>query len=105
MDWSPSGFSVHEIFLAKMLEWVAISFFRGSSPPLDGTGISCVFCIIGRLFICEPLGKYHKYIYPYNKASLVAQGQSICLQSCQGSNLGWEDPLEKEMAAHSSILE
>ena len=29
----PSGFSVHGILQARMLEWVAISFSRGSSQP------------------------------------------------------------------------
>ena len=33
MDYSPPGSSVHEIFQAKILEWVAISFSRGSSQP------------------------------------------------------------------------
>ena len=39
-------------------------------------------------------------------ASLVAQ-RAKCLpamQETQVRSLGWEDPLEKEMAAHSSIL-
>ena len=31
MDYSPLGSSVHEIFQAGMLEWIAISYFRGSS--------------------------------------------------------------------------
>ena len=31
MDCSPLGSSVHEIFQAKILEWVAISFSRASS--------------------------------------------------------------------------
>ena len=31
MDCSLPGFSVHGIFLARVLEWVAISFSRGSS--------------------------------------------------------------------------
>ena len=31
MDYSLSGSSVHGIFRAKVLEWVAISFSRGSS--------------------------------------------------------------------------
>ena len=31
MDCSPLGSSVHEIFQARILEWVAISFSRGSS--------------------------------------------------------------------------
>ena len=33
MDCSPLGSSVHGIFLARILEWVAISFSRGSSWP------------------------------------------------------------------------
>ena len=33
MDCSPPGSSVHEILQARILEWVAISFSRGSSPP------------------------------------------------------------------------
>ena len=31
----PAGFSVHGIFQARMLEWVAISFSRASSQPRD----------------------------------------------------------------------
>ena len=40
MDCSP-GFSVHGILQARVLEWVAISFSRGSSWPRDWTCISC----------------------------------------------------------------
>ena len=36
----PPGSSVHEIFQARILEWVAISFFRGSSQPRDPTQVS-----------------------------------------------------------------
>jgi len=42
---SPPGSSVSGIFQARILEWVAISFSRGSSQPRDQTHISCVFCI------------------------------------------------------------
>ena len=35
MDCSLPGSSVHGIFQARTLEWVAISFPRGSSPPRD----------------------------------------------------------------------
>ena len=35
MDCSLPGSSVHEIFQARMLERVAISFSRGSSQPRD----------------------------------------------------------------------
>ena len=42
MDCSPPGSSVYGIFQAGELEWVAISFFRGSSWPRDGTWVSCI---------------------------------------------------------------
>ena len=40
MDCSPPGSSVHEILQARVLEWVAISFSRGSSRPSGGTWVS-----------------------------------------------------------------
>ena len=42
MDCSPPGSSVHGIFQARILEWVAISFSRGSSQPRDRTQVSCI---------------------------------------------------------------
>ena len=42
MDCSLPGSSVHGILQAKILEWVAISFSRGSSQPRDQTHVSCV---------------------------------------------------------------
>ena len=47
MDCSPPGFSVHGVLRARILEWVAIPFSRGSSRPRDWT---CVSCIAGRFF-------------------------------------------------------
>ena len=47
MDWSLPGCSVHRILQAKILEWVAIPFSRGSSQPRDQTQVSCT---AGRLF-------------------------------------------------------
>ena len=40
MDWSLPGSSVHRIFQAIVLEWIAISFSRGSSQPRDQTRVS-----------------------------------------------------------------
>ena len=40
MDWSPPGFPIHGILQARILEWVAISFSRGSSQPRDRTQAS-----------------------------------------------------------------
>ena len=40
MDCSLPGSSVHGIFQAIVLEWIAISFFRGSYQPRDRTRVS-----------------------------------------------------------------
>ena len=42
LDCSPPGSSVHGILQARILEWVAISFSRGSSRPRDRTRLSCI---------------------------------------------------------------
>ena len=42
--------SVHGIFQARILEWVAISFSKGSSGPRDRTHIFCTSCL-GRQFL------------------------------------------------------
>ena len=40
LDCSLSGSSVHGIFQARVLEWIAISFSRGSSRPRNRTRVS-----------------------------------------------------------------
>ena len=47
MHYSLTGSSVHGILQARILEWVAYPFFRGSSWPRNWTGVSC---IAGRFF-------------------------------------------------------
>ena len=47
MDYSPPGSSVQGILQARILEWVAISYSRGSSWPRNQTPVSC---IAGRFF-------------------------------------------------------
>ena len=42
MECSPPGSSVHGIFQARILEWVAIPLSRGSSQPRDQTQVSCI---------------------------------------------------------------
>ena len=56
VDCSPSGFSVHGILQAKILEWVA-------SWPSDWIHVSCVSWIAGRFFTTEPPGS--PIIYGY----------------------------------------
>ena len=42
MDYNPLDYSVHGILQARILEWVAISFSRGSSWPREGTLVSYI---------------------------------------------------------------
>ena len=42
MDFNSLGSSVHRILQARILEWVTISYSRGSSPPRDWTHVSCI---------------------------------------------------------------
>ena len=39
---NPMDYRVHEILQARILEWVSITFSRGSSQPRDGTQFSCI---------------------------------------------------------------
>ena len=54
MDCNPLGSSAHGISQARILEWVAISFSKGSSQP---RGCTYIFCLAGGLFTTEPPGK------------------------------------------------
>ena len=45
MDGSPLAFSFHGISQARILEWISISFSRGSSPPRSWMQVSYISCI------------------------------------------------------------
>ena len=57
LDCSLPGSSVHGVSQATILQWVAISFSRGSSQPRDRTLLSCVSCTAGGFFTAELPGK------------------------------------------------
>ena len=59
MDCRLPGSSVHGIFQARILEWVAISFSTASSLARDWTRVSC---LAGRFFTTEPPGKPFVFI-------------------------------------------
>ena len=99
-------------FQARILEWVAISYSRGSSQCSDQTCISCV-SYIGRqiLYHCATwealrLGEVVVLSNIQKSTSLVVQiiKNLPAMQETQVQSLGQEDSLEKEMATHSSIL-
>ena len=58
MNCSPPGSSVHGIFQARVLEWVAMPFSRGSSWLRDWMGDSC---IAGRFFMIWATRKAPSY--------------------------------------------
>ena len=63
MDCSLPCSSVHGILQARILEWAAISFSRGSSQPRDWTRVSH---IAGRHFTLWAWRVFkHKYIFKY----------------------------------------
>ena len=75
---SPPGSSVHEISQARIIEWVAISFSRGSFPLGDQTCISSIF-YIGRQVL------YHCFTWEtptphgaYQNSSLLVYIDQIC---------------------------
>ena len=73
MDYCPSGSSVHGIFKARILEWVAISSSRGYSWPRDQSHISCT----GR----SHLGIPKKWIYSLcvlSRVQLTVTPWTVC---------------------------
>ena len=63
MDYSPLGSPVPGISQARILEWVAISFSRGSFQPRDRI---CVSWSAGGFFTTEPPGKpICKYLHHF----------------------------------------
>ena len=71
MDYSPPGSSVHWIPQARMgvLEWVAISFSRGSSRPRNQTQVSC---IAGRFFTNSAMREALSYVQLFTTLWTVA---------------------------------
>ena len=81
MACSLPGSSVHRIFQARVLEWVAISFSRGSSWPRDRSRISH---IAGRRFT----------VWATREANAEApkSGSQKCGHGCPRTALGKEPP-------------
>ena len=82
MDSSPPGSSVHGIFQAWILEWVAISFSRGSSWPRDWTQVSR---IAGRCFTIWATREGPQFVnelYLIGSKKSSVQFSSVA-QSCQ----------------------
>ena len=88
MDWGLPGFSVHGIFQARILLWVAISFSRGSSNPGIETVSLASPALASRFFTTEPPGK------PYSEFRDCFFCCCCCSSSClQSPGLSENSPL------------
>ena len=85
MDYSLPGSLVHGIFQARVLEWVAISFSRGSSQPRNWTRVSH---IAGRCFTFWatrkiPYQEWSDSLWSHLPTPLILSVQfSSVIQSC-----------------------
>ena len=105
MDYSPPGSSVYRILQARTLEWVAISFSRGSLQPRDRN--------LHRKQILYHLCHQSFSLMLCWLFSFVSFWTSLVAQMVKGlptmrdthiQSLDQKDLLEKEMAIRSSIL-
>ena len=82
MDCSPPGSSVHGILQTRILEWVAISIFSGSSRPTYQILISCISCIgrqVLRFFTTEAPGTIYQH-RSWNKLINLTHNVSIAVK-------------------------
>ena len=70
MDRSPSGSSVQGILQARILEWVAVPFSRGSSQCKDGTQVSCIsrWVLYHQCHLGSPPSRITLFIVPWDES-------------------------------------
>ena len=82
MDCNPPSFSVHGIFQARMLEWIAISFSRGSSQPRNQTQVSSVAKCV-QLFVTLDCSSPGSSVHGIIQASIL---EWVAIFSSRGSS-------------------
>ena len=100
-DCSPSRSSIHGIFQARILEWVAIFYSRESSQPRNWTLISCV----GR-WILYPGGNrmYESYIFIHSSLDRHKLFPYLGYRESYGNTHGSADTLFCHFALQHSLL-
>ena len=99
MDCSPPGSSVHGILQARILEWIAIPFSRGSSRPRDRTPVSCT---AGIFFTVWDTGKSHYNLITSFKTPSSYTG--ITFWSTRTSTYEWEEGTDQSTTPHSRLF-
>ena len=78
MHYSLPGSSVHGISQAKVLEWIAIFFSRGSSQPMDRTHVSCIHrWILYHWATREALSAFRKCLISHYPLSIVGEASQF----------------------------
>ena len=77
VDCNLPGYSVYGIFRQEILEWVAISYSRGSSWPRDRTWVSCA----GKWILHHWAHLGSPYLYMYKLAFLTMQLKTRLLKA------------------------
>ena len=80
VDCSLPGSSVHGIFQAIVLEWIAISFSRGSSQPQDWTRVSH---IVDRRFTIWATREVPKECSNYRISALISHTSKVMFKILQ----------------------
>ena len=94
MDCSLPDSSVHGILQARILEWGAISFFRGSSQPRDRTCISGSSYTAGGFFTTEPPEKPNRFIIFCKQQHTNRPTRRPTFHLCLASCITWEAEME-----------
>ena len=100
MNCSLPSFSVRGIFQATVLEWVAISFSRGSSQPRDQTWVSCIADSRFTLWATREALRCEYWIH------LTVDSWKYSFFKCQKITESWQIHcfLEKESAKISLVI-
>ena len=104
-------YTVHGILQARILEWVAVPFSRGSSQPRGWTQVSRIAGGFFTSWATRPRFKswIRKICWRRNRLPTPVFlgfpcGSAGKESACNVGDLGWGDSLEKGKATHSSIL-
>ena len=81
---APPGSSVHGIFQARILEWVAISFSRGSSWHRDRTCASCLSCIGQWILYCWATWETPFYNHLHHNTRICSSLQKTAMMKRSG---------------------
>ena len=105
MDCSLPGSSVHGILQARTMEWVAISFSRGTSLPRDWTHTSYVSCIARWILYYWATWEALFFIFKFQISFLWVGLQVTLLTRMVPMNItSWDKFLEILLATFAFIL-